>query len=439
MFNVRSFLNLMKLPLIPLLLMACVSTLAQEEVIVPSERAARETLRLSAEESSLRLGGLDIFPHVAGEVRYDDNLLISHTNQLADEIWAFTPGLTIAAGDVAKYLPGSVTLEQLRSLMYYSLVDDVSKPGRFLALDYTPSFSFYTHSSTYNNISQSFKFSGAYSLTRLALGLDFDFTGEYIKDSGVGDLLQIYRYDGYLRSRYDISDRTSLEFNGIYRRFDYANQLYQGYSDIKNEDWLNRQFADRLNLGVGLGFGLVLPEASANQTNNSPNQTYEQVLTRGIYRLTDKLYFSTALGVEFRQYGSGESGALHPVFSLSSIYQVREGTTLTLEGHRRDAPAPYGGYNTTIVGGGVSARQLLFGRLYATASLGFDNLQYRGTGAGFIYLRSDNYLNGRLQFDYEFNRHVTGSLFYTYNRDDSSYDFYSYDNNVVGLRLTWRL
>ena len=421
----------MKLPLISLLIMACFSALAQE-VIVPSETAARETLRLSAEQSSLRLGGLDLFPHAAGEVRYDDNLLISHTNQLQDEIWVFTPGLTIAAGDVAKYLPGSVTLEQLRNLIYYSLVEDVSKPGRFLALDYTPSFNLYTHYSTYDNIGQSVKFSGAYSLTRLALGLDFDFSDEYIKDIGVGDLIQIYRYNAYLRSRYDISDRTSLEVNGIYRRYDYANQLYQGYSDIKNEDWLNRQFADRLNLGVGLGFGFVFP-------SESPKQTYEQLLTRGIYRLTDKLYFSTALGVEFRQYASGQSGTVHPVFSLSSIYQVREGTTLTLEGHRRDEPAPYGGYNTTTVGGSLSARQLLFGRLYATASLGYDNFQYRETEAGLPYSRSDNYLNGRLAFDYEFNRHVTGSLFYTYNRDNSSYEFYSYDNNVVGLRLTWRL
>src|SRR5512132_2369092 len=133
----------MKLPLTPLLLIAGVSAMA-EEVIVPSETAARETLRLSAEESTLRLGGLDLFPHVAGMVRYDDNILISHTNALDDVLWTFSPGLTIAAGEIGAYLPGSVTIEQLRSLLYYSLVDDVSKPGRFFALDYTPSFNLYT-------------------------------------------------------------------------------------------------------------------------------------------------------------------------------------------------------------------------------------------------------------------------------------------------------
>jgi hypothetical protein len=44
-----------------------------------------------------------------------------------------------------------------------------------------------------------------------------------------------------------------------------------------------------------------------------------------------------------------------------------------------------------------------------------------------------------LRFDYEFNRYVTGSLFYTYYRDHSNDVIYSFDDNVVGLQVTWRL
>ena len=180
----------MKLPLASLLLIVTVSALAQE-IIVPSETASRETLRLSAQQSTLRFGGLDLFPHAAGMVSYDDNILISHANQMNDFVWTFSPGLTLAAGNVGAYLPGSVTLEQLRALLYYSTVDDVSKPRRFFALDYTPSFNLYTRHSDLDNTGQSAKFSGAYSLTRLALGLDADFTDEYVKDAGVGDLVQV--------------------------------------------------------------------------------------------------------------------------------------------------------------------------------------------------------------------------------------------------------
>jgi len=421
----------MKLALSSLLLMVGVSALAQE-IIVPSEIASRETLRLSAKESTLRFAGLDLFPHAAGMVNYDDNILISHANPMNDVVWTFSPGLTIAAGDVGAYLPGSVTLEQLRNLLYYSTVDDVSKPSRFFALDYTPSFNLYTDHSQYDNTGQSAKFSGAYSFTRLALSLDADFTRQDVKDAGIGDLVELDSYYAFLRSRYDLTDRTSLEINGIYNGVEYAQPQYQGYSDLKNEDWLNRQFADRLNLGVGLGFGIVFPDAS-------PDQTYQQLLARAIYRLTGKLYFNSALGVELREYGGGQSDTVKPLFSLTGTYDVREGTTLTLEAHRRDEPSFYTGENVTDLGASIGARQLLFGRLYATAYLGYDYYEYATTAAGGSTTRTDNYFFGRLRFDYEFNRHVTGSLFYTYYRDHSNDVIYSFDDNVVGLQVTWRL
>ncbi|MCX6928132.1 MAG: hypothetical protein NT154_33715 [Verrucomicrobia bacterium] len=421
----------MKLILRSLPLMVGVSALAQE-VVVPSETAARETLRLSAEQSTLRLGGLDLFPHATGQVQYDDNILISHTDPLKDVIWTFSPGLTLAGGGVGAYLPGSVTVEQLRNLLYYSLVEDVKKPGRFFAVDYTPSFNFYTDHSGYDNTGQSAKLSGGYAFSRLALGLDFDYDRAQVKNTGVGTLTQDSIYNARFHSRYDLTDRTSLEVNGQYYRLDYDDPIYQGYDEFKNEDWLNRQFADRLSLGVGLGVGFVFP-------NESANQTYEQLLARAVYRLSGKLYFSSALGVELREYDSGQADTVNPVVSLTGIYQVREGTTLRLEGHRRDDPSIYAGQNTTALGASIGASQLLFGRLSALAFLGYDNYKYNTTVPGSSTSRSDNYFFGRLQFDYKFNRHVTGSLFYTYYRDDSSYGFYSYDDNVVGLQVMWRL
>jgi hypothetical protein len=86
-------------------------------------------------------------------------------------------------------------------------------------------------------------------------------------------------------------------------------------------------------------------------------------------------------------------------------------------------------------------RQRLFSRVYVDASAGYDNIRYNfyGTQGQPSSSRSDNYFYGRLTFEYEFNRHVVGSLFYTYYRDNSSYVAYSYDDTVLGLRVMWRL
>ena len=421
----------MKLILSSLPLIVGMSALAQE-VVVPSETAARETLRLSTDQSTLRFGGLDLFPHAAGGVQYDDNILISHADQLTDVIWTISPGLTLAGGDVGAYLPGSVTVEQLRNLLYYSLVTDIRKPGRFFAVDYTPSFNFYTDHSNYDNTGQSVRLSGGYSFSRLALGLDFDYDRAQVKNTGAGTLTQNSTYNASFRSRYDLSDRTSLEVNGRYYLLDYDNPIYQGYTEVKNEEWLNRQFADRLSLGVGLAFGFVFP-------NGSANQTYEQLLARAVYRLSGKLYFSSSLGVELREYDSGQANTINPVVSLSSIYQVRQGTTLNLEGHRADSPSFYAGQNNTLLGATIGASQLLFGRLSTSASLGYNNYEYTTTVPGSSTSRADNYFFGRLQFDYQFNRHVSGSISYTYYRDDSSSSAYSYDNSMIGMQVTWRL
>jgi len=401
---------------------------------VPSDTAARETLRLTSKESTLRLGGLDLFPHAASQVHYDDNILISHTDPLKDVIWTVSPGLTLAGGGVGAYLPGAVTVEQLRNLLYYSLVEDVTMPGRFFAVDYTPSFIFYTDHTEYDNVGESVKLSSGYSFSRLALGLDFDYDRAQVKNAGVGSLTEESTYDARFRSRYDLTDRTSLEVNGRYYRLDYDDPLYQGYQEVSNENWLNRTFADRLSLGAGLVVGRDLPQASSDQT-------FERALVRAVYRLSGKLYFSSSLGVEFRQYDSGESSTLHPVLGLTGTYQVREGTTLSLEGHGLQEPSPYGGYNDTRWGGSAGVRQRLFSRVYAEASAGYDDIQYNfyGTQGQSSSSRSDNYFYGRLTLEYEFNRHLVGSLFYTYYRDNSSYVVYSYDDSILGLKVMWRL
>ena len=423
----------MKPALSSLILLLGFSGLAQE-VIVPSDTAARETLRLSSKESTLRFVGLDLFPHATGQVQYDDNILISQDNPLSDVIWTVSPGMTLAGGGVGAYLPGSVTVEQLRNLLYYSLVEDVTKPGRFFVVDYTPSFILYTEHGGYDNVGQSVKLSGGYSFSRLALGLDFDYTREQVKNSGVGTLTEESLYDARFRSRYDLTDRTFLEVNGRYYRLDYANPAYQGYQEVSEENWLNRTFADRLSVGLGLAVGRDFPQYSSDQT-------FERILERAVYRLSGKLLFSSALGVEFRQYESGGSGNLHPVLEVTGTYELREGTTISLEGHGLQEPSPYGGYDDTRWGGSVGVRQRLFSRLYAEASAGYDYILYNfyGTQGQPSSARSDNYFSGRLALYYEFNRHVVGSLFYTYYGDNSSFAAYSYGDSVFGLRVIWRL
>jgi hypothetical protein len=402
------------------------------DVVVPPETASQEALNQSAAKTSLRFAGLDLFPHAAATAMFDDNLLISHTNALSDVEWTLSPGLTIVAGDVSSYLPGAVTLGQIRGLLNYSPVEDSSKPQRFLAVDYTPAANFFTDHSQYDNVDQTAGLSADYAFSRLALGLDQDFSRVAVKDNEVGRRIIEAIYNTKLRSRYDLTDRSSLEINGQYYRLEYPDTPFEGYQEFRNEDWFDRQVGARLNAGLGAAFGFVSPDVS-------PSQTYQQALVRGIYQLTGKLDLRTSIGVEWRQYGRGQAGTLDPVFSLSAVFHPRETTILTLEGHRREQPDYTGFYNYQIIGFSAGVRQQILGRFYAGLLAGYDHVDYTLLQPGTSNNRSDNYFSVRASLDYELNPRWVATLFYVRRQEDSTIQAYTYANNMVGLQVFWHL
>jgi hypothetical protein len=401
------------------------------DVVIPSENASQEALTQSAGQTTLRLAGLDFFPHVAATVMFDDNLLISPSDALSDVEWTVSPGLTVVAGDVTACLPGPITLNQIRGLLNYSLVQDSSKPQRFLGIDYTPAVNFFTDHSQYNNVDQTAGLSAGYAFSRLALGLDQDYSRLAVKDNEIGDRVTVSTYDTKLRTRYELTDRSSIEVNGRYYRLEYADPAYQGYQEFRNDDWFNREVGAKLALGLGLAFGFVSPDGAANQT-------YQQLLVRGVYRLTGKIELNSFLGVECREYDAGSGNTVDPVFSLSVIYQARPTTTITLEAHRRDEPSPTGDYNYQTLGFSAGVRQLLLGRLSAVLVGGYDNVGYNLLTSGVSNNRSDNYFLVQATLDYELNAHWMTTLFYVHRQDDSNIPTYTYANNMVGARVSWR-
>lgn len=398
---------------------------------VPSPTAAEAILDQTAHEMTIRLGPVDVFAHAAASVAYDDNVLISHVDPIHDLEWSIAPGLMFALGDLSSSPTSPVSMDKLRSLLYYSMADDQSKPRRFLGLDYTPAVNLYTDHSIYNNVDESVRLSGGYTFSRMTVGLDFDFNYGQVKDNGVGDLVTVADYDTRLRTRYDLNERTSLELNAEYLGLDYIEPQYQGFQDIHGDFWLDRQFDQKLSAALGVGLGCLQPEFD-------PGQTYEQALIRGVYGLTGKSYFTASAGLEARQFGTSAPDALRPVFSLTGVFQPWANTTITVEGHRREDTAPFQGENFIQLGASVNARQWLFNRFYAGLGTGYDNIAYTDIETNNSQVRTDNYWFLIATFDYEFNNHLTATLFYTFRTDNSTDASVSYDNNIVGVRVGWK-
>ena len=102
---------------------------------------------------------------------------------------------------------------------------------------------------------------------------------------------------------------------------------------------------------------------------SNPDQTYQQLLVRGLYVVSGKLELRGTAGIEFRQYASGQTGTVEPVFTLSATYQPRISTSFTLEAYRREEPSFAGDYNYISLGFAAGVRQKLLGRLTARLKL----------------------------------------------------------------------
>jgi hypothetical protein len=405
--------------------------LTPTDVVMPPEKASQESVDQSAAKASLRFLGLDVFPHATVTAMYDDNLFISHTRPVSDLEWMLAPGLTLIKGDVSTYLPGSVTLVQLRDLLDYSLVDDSARPQRFIGIDYTPSVNVFTEHGENNNVDQFAGLSAGYAFSRLAVGLDQDYSHVDEKNNEAGTRLTRDLYETRLRNRYELTDRTSLEVNGKYSLLDYPDPRYQGFQEVRNENWFNRQVGAKVNAGFGLAFGFVFPQVQSDQT-------YEQAAVRGVYRLSGKMDLRLTAGAEYRQYGSERSDTVSPVFSLAAIYQLSEKTIFTLDGHRMDYPSPFGDYNYQTLGVYGGVRQELVGGWSVSLSGGYDSIEYVYLLSGPNIGRSDGYFSLRASVDYEMHRRMKASIFYIRRQDDSTMHQYSYVDNMTGIQIGWR-
>ena len=182
---------------------------------------------------------------------------------------------------------------------------------------------------------------------------------------------------------------------------------------------------------MGLAFGYVSPDVSAYQT-------YREVLVREAYQIAGKVYLSSELGLEWREYSKGQADTYDPTFRLAATYQPRETTTLKLEGERSSRPSFDALYNSTTTGFYLSGRQQLSPWVSVILTTGYQASWYQLLTVGQSNDRSDGGFSAGVAVDYEPNPHWKTSLFYSHRQQDSSLAVYSHANNLVGVQVGWK-
>jgi hypothetical protein len=378
---------------------------------------------------------VDFHPRFTAGMTYDSNIYIASSNPQADEIWSFWPGLQMVAGDRQSMAEFRLDQRDLLSLSPLAFITIPSQnwPGTILTLDYAPRANFYTHQSKNNGVDQFLTLNTLFPLAKLILGVKQVYTYQNTQVIEAGELTPQTVFNTALTSGYQISSRSSVQANLRRNSYSYEASNLIGYADYSNDNWFGYQFSERLNLGGGATFGYV-------NVQDDTSQTYQQVLGRALYQLAEKVALDTSFGVEFRQFSTGTSGTVEPIFNITGSYQWRPTTSFRLNAHRWDQASVTYGYNYLQTGFSGGVRQQFLQRYSVDLSGGWDTYaysSYEGVPQSIASRNDNNYWWVRLGFDFRFNPFLKTSVFYQYRQQNYDTGRGGFTDNQIGLSATY--
>ncbi|HEY0550296.1 MAG TPA: outer membrane beta-barrel protein [Verrucomicrobiae bacterium] len=407
-------------------------------VFVKAQLPPPNVLLTEPRPALLVVGPVDIHVRASASFIYDDNISL-HDQQsgssggistgaaqegLGDDfIFTFSPGIIIAK---------PTTLQDSRTAF---------------SLDYSPSFIFFLKNDEENSIDHAVKAEAGYAFTKLTLGLAQNFSETAGGVVDVGNRVDQKSYQTAGNARYEMTEKTFLQLDGSYRLTDYETLT-------DSDEWsvtptVNYQISPKVTLGLGITYGrLSVSDQTTHVVTNATDtntfvtvkdstQDYLGPTLRASYRTTEKTDISLSVGVEYRKYSDGSS-ALNPVFSLAGSYRPFEGTSFTIEGHRREqSSAVVSGANYISTGLSLSARQRLRERLFGTITASYDNADYEPVRRNVSVTRQDDYFLLRYGVEAIVGRSWTIGLFHQYREDKSTDKSFSFSNNQVGIQAAW--
>lgn len=384
----------------------------ETQVFAPEEPA----VAAPAETTPLRWGSVVLHPRLGYRFLYGNGIQSAPGQQHDTVVQQLIPGLLINAGN-------------------------------HWALDYTPTFSFYSAGGFRNTVDHSvyLGWGTVYEDWFLHASQHFDSTSEPIVQTAAQT--DEKNYLTALGGTYQFNDKMSLDL-GLGQELHFVGNpgssanYQQAFSDWRNwstMDWFNYEFWPRFNAGLGLGAGY-------NQQNGGPNAVYEQYQGRIKWRATDKISFILSGGLQDQQYLTGGAGdLLTPIFGGTIQYQPFEQTRLSLAADRSVSSSYFQNQTTEITSITADLNQRLLGKLHLDLSGGYNKTKYVASAAGLATGRTDDYYTFSARLTCPFLKRGTIAVLYQYGKNSSSQNgfasgtgAFAYSSSQIGFEIGYR-
>ena len=351
---------------------------------------------------------------------WDDNVFISHTNKVSDFYFAIEPVITIGVGDME------------------------GRSRSYLRLDYMPSAILFVDHSDQDAFNQFVHLEGGYSSGRLTLSLTedvailesanlnsfYDTTGLWANTDASGPT-RVNIFYTRVRANYQLTGKMFLSGEFDSPTYFYPNHI-SDYT-VSGGLYLYYNWLPKLSVGIGGTFGYTWVD------DPSTDQTFEQINLRLNYEMTAKLNLYASGGVEFRQFDGNRDTYDSPVFEIGVAYHPFEGSHISLAAGRRIYPSGYledQDFGATYIA--ARFQQRLFHRVYLGLGGGYEHSNYFATDRDVNATREDDYWFIEPSLDVLITRWLSAGVYYLHREDISNDDFFSWEDNQVGVRATVR-
>jgi len=338
---------------------------------------------------------------------YDSNIFIASDGERGDFVTLIKPYITYESN------PGNLSNQTHEFGVYYS-----------------PEFQLFASTDSENAINQSaqavYRYTGDHSF--------FNISHRFRESEG---------------ANIDIGNRASLLrqvtlINGGLEFADDYQWLYGGkqnlrYYDRQNDrhDWqlysfLMKEVARNLQLGVGARGGWV-------DTALSSNQTYQNILGRLIWTVTNKLRFDFEAGVDMRQFDGLFAIGDYSTFTYRAqfIWDIFDDTNLALSTYRRTiSSSGINSANYDNTGVRAELTQRICDQVSAQMGAGYENADYYSTVTNNQVGLKFNYFFLRPALLWSPSENIFFEFYYRYSNNNADIAIRDFDRHQTGIQTT---
>jgi hypothetical protein len=302
--------------------------------------------------------------------------------------------------------------------------------GRHWALDYTPSWSYYSNSAYDNSVDQSVRLSGWATYQDWTLQLAQNYNTSTAPSIETGEQTKQVNWSNNFSAFYSINSAMGLELTAQHA-FQSAENFTSSH-EWSTADWLHFKFDPHLDTAAGLGYGLV-------DVNQGTDMTYLRPQAQVTWSLTHKVSVNVHGGVERRHFQSSNlPGLTNPIYGTSITLQPIETTRLTIGAEHAVATSLFENVITKSTIWRADVEQRLLTEFYLSAGVSHEKVDYLPLTGTFVTARGDNNysLNASLSTTL-FRRCSVAAVFHN-TRNSSTLDGFGVSSRQIGLEIGYR-